>query len=158
MSNDAMSHPYILVVDDEPDIRGLVQEILEDENYVVQVAENGEMARKARRDRRPDLVLLDVWMPDVDGITLLQEWSESKQDLCPVVIMSGHGTVETAIEATRLGAVDYIEKPLSLAQLLRTTEATLKQAKPVQKRSFISVSADGPVGKSEAMQVLRGQA
>ncbi len=153
-----MTTGRVLVVDDESDIRSLIQEILTDEGYEVHVAADGAEARARYTEQRPDMVLLDIWMPDVDGITLLQEWSESKQDLCPVVIMSGHGTVETAIEATRLGAVDYIEKPLSLAQLLRTTEATLKQAKPVQKRSFISVSADGPVGKSEAMQVLREQA
>jgi two-component system nitrogen regulation response regulator NtrX len=152
-----MTTGRVLVVDDESDIRSLIQEILTDEGYEVQVAADGAEARARYTEQRPDMVLLDIWMPDVDGITLLQEWSESKHDLCPVVIMSGHGTVETAIEATRLGAVDYIEKPLSLAQLLRTTEATLKQTKPVQKPGFISVSAEGPVGKSEAMELLREQ-
>jgi len=116
------SAPYILVVDDEPDIRSLLKEILEDEGYEVDVAENGEAARAAHRARRPDLVLLDIWMPDVDGITLLKEWAEDDGLPMPVIMMSGHGTVETAVEATRLGAYDYIEKPLSLAKLLLTIE------------------------------------
>ena len=99
-----MTSRHILVVDDEPDIRSLVQEILEDEGYSVTTADGGEAARKASRVRRPDLILLDIWMQDVDGITLLREWSENGGLPCPVVMMSGHGTVETAVEATRLGA------------------------------------------------------
>ena len=92
--------PYILVVDDEPDIRNLVREILEDEGYEVAVAENGSEARDSQRARRADLVLLDIWMPDVDGITLLKEWSKEEGGLSiPVIMMSGHGTVETAVEA-----------------------------------------------------------
>ena len=91
-----MSAPYILVVDDEPDIRNLVQEILEDEDYEVATAENSERARSALRNRRPELVLLDIWMPDLDGITLLKEWAEGDGLPCPVIMMSGHGTVETA--------------------------------------------------------------
>ena len=118
-----MSAPYILVVDDEPDICGLVKEILEDEDYEVGTAENGASARRALRERRPDLILLDIWMPDVDGITLLKEWAEGDEGLpCPVIMMSGHGTVETAVEATRLGAYDFLEKPLSLAKLLLTVQ------------------------------------
>ena len=114
-----MSAPYILVVDDEPDICGLVKEILEDEGYEVGTAEHGASARRALRERRPDLILLDIWMPDVDGITLLKEWAEGDEGLpCPVIMMSGHGTVETAVEATRLGAYDFLEKPLSLAKLI----------------------------------------
>ena len=102
----------IMIIDDEPDIRSLVHDILEDEGYSVTTAEGGEAARKARRTRRPDLILLDIWMEDVDGITLLREWSESGDLPCPVVMMSGHGTVETAVEATRLGAYDFINKPI----------------------------------------------
>ena len=118
-----MSAPYILVVDDEPDICGLVKEILEDEDYEVGTAENGASARRALRERRPDLILLDIWMPDVDGITLLKEWAEGEEGLpCPVIMMSGHGTVETAVEATRLGAYDFLEKPLSLAKLILTVQ------------------------------------
>jgi len=110
-----MTTAHILVVDDEPDIRGLLKEILEDEGFEVTIAENAERAREARRQRRPDLILLDIWMPDTDGITLLKEWSDGTTVDTPVIMMSGHGTVETAVEATRLGAYDFIEKPLSIA-------------------------------------------
>src|ERR1700684_1010727 len=120
-----MSAMRILVVDDEADIRGLLKEILSEEGYEVEVAANAEQARAARARQTPDLVLLDIWMPDVDGITLLREWSSANADGCPVVMMSGHGTVETAVEATRLGAFDFVEKPLSLAKLLRTVERAL---------------------------------
>ena len=111
---------HILVVDDEPDIRILLKEILEDEGFEVTAAENAAQARDARRMRRPDLILLDIWMPDTDGITLLKEWSDGSHVDVPVIMMSGHGTVETAVEATRLGAYDFIEKPLSIAKLLIT--------------------------------------
>jgi len=102
-----MSEAQILVVDDEPDIRQLVQEILEDEGYSVQVAKDGENARLVYAQQKPDLVLLDIWMPDIDGISLLKEWSASGSIDSQVVIMSGHGTLETAVEATRLGAFDF---------------------------------------------------
>ncbi len=121
-----MSDPYILVVDDEPDIRHLVQEILEDEGYIVEVAESGAGARAAIREKKPRLVLLDIWMPDEDGVTLLKDLNQSGQLGFPVVMISGHGTVETAVEATRHGAVDFIEKPLSLAKLLLTVEKALQ--------------------------------
>ena len=123
-----MSDPQVLVVDDEEDIRILIQDILTDEDYGVTVAANAAEARAARAARKFDLVLLDIWMPDTDGITLLREWSDSGELNCPVVIMSGHGTVDTAVEATRLGAFDFVEKPLSLAKLLRTVEAALEAA------------------------------
>lgn len=153
--------PYILVVDDEPEIRRLLQEILVDEGYEVMVAENARSAREAHRARRPDLVLLDIWMPDVDGITLLKEWSEAEQGLpIPVIMMSGHGTVETAVEATRLGAYDFIEKPLSLAKLLLTVEHALHneqlQRENVQLRRLSHIPAE-PIGKSPRMQKLREQ-
>jgi len=155
-----MSTPYILVVDDEPEIRHLVQEILEDEGYEVSVAENAEEARRARRLRRPDLVLLDIWMPDVDGITLLKEWSSENGLDMPVIIMSGHATVETAVEATRLGAYDFIEKPLSLAKLLLTVENTLHTDK-LRKENIdlrrYSHHRIEPVGKSSLMHKLREQ-
>ncbi len=155
-----MSSPYILVVDDEPDIRTLVQEILEDEDYEVGTAENGETARAALRSRRPDLVLLDIWMPDLDGITLLKEWSEDEGLPCPVIMMSGHGTVETAVEATRLGAYDFLEKPLSLAKLLLTVERAMEAEKlqreniGLRKRSAPVIE---PTGKSPVIQRLREQ-
>ena len=152
--------PYILVVDDEPDIRHLVQEILEDEGYEVSVAENGEAARDAHRQRRPDLVLLDIWMPDLDGISLLKEWSEDGHLPMPVIVMSGHGTVETAVEATRLGAYDFIEKPLSLAKLLLTIEHALETEQLQQEnRGLLEQAAPikAPIGKSPQMQQLREQ-
>lgn len=153
--------PYILVVDDEPDIRNLVREILEDEGYEVSVAENGSEARNSRRARRPDLVLLDIWMPDVDGITLLKEWSKEEGGLSiPVIMMSGHGTVETAVEATRLGAYDFIEKPLSLAKLLLTIEHALEADK--LQRENLGLRKQGQtsielLGKSVTMQNFRAE-
>ncbi|MBF0257183.1 MAG: sigma-54-dependent Fis family transcriptional regulator, partial [Gammaproteobacteria bacterium] len=155
-----MSTAYILVVDDEPDIRGLVQEILQDEGYQVATAENGAKAREAMRHRRPELVLLDIWMPDVDGITLLKEWGEKADLPCPIIMMSGHGTVETAVEATRLGAYDFLEKPLSLAKLLLTVERALESDRLQQENKGLRSQAaqlQEPVGKSAAMHRLREQ-
>ncbi len=155
-----MNLPFILVVDDEPDIRDSVKDILEDEGYGVGLAENGEAARAALRERRPDLILLDIWMPDIDGISLLKEWSEGDGLPCPVIIMSGHGTVETAVEATRLGAYDFLEKPLSLAKLLLTVERALETERLVMenvglRRSYRPIIE--PVGHSQVMQRLREQ-
>ncbi len=155
-----MSAPYILVVDDEPDIRELVSEILQDEGYQVVTAENGEQARQALRERRPDLILLDIWMPDVDGISLLKEWAEAGELPCPVIMMSGHGTVETAVEATRLGAYDFLEKPLSLAKLLLTVERALEAHRLAQENiQFRARDATmvEPVGNSQVMVRLREQ-
>ncbi len=151
-----MSASRILVVDDEADIRGLLKEILSEEGYEVEVAANAGQARTSKVRQSPDLVLLDIWMPDVDGITLLREWSTSAADGCPVVMMSGHGTVETAVEATRLGAFDFVEKPLSLAKLLRTVERALDAGKrrrqpvnPLPPQLLV------PAGKSKLVQQLR---
>src|SRR3974390_828561 len=121
-----MNASRILVVDDESDIRRLLQEILTEKGSEVGVAADAGQARAARARQTPDLVLLDIWMPDTDGITLLREWSNEATGSCPVVMMSGHGTVETAVEATRLGAYDFVEKPLSLAKLLRGVERALE--------------------------------
>ena len=153
-----MSAAHILVVDDEADIRGLLKEILSEEGYAVDVAANAAQARASRARQTPDLVLLDIWMPDVDGITLLREWSSSNSDDCPVVMMSGHGTVETAVEATRLGAFDFVEKPLSLAKLLRTVERALDAGR--RRRQAGKLFAPGsiaPAGKSKLMQQLRSE-
>jgi len=154
-----MTQPHILVVDDEPDIRDLVREILEDEGYRVSLAENGEAARTAYARQPPDLVLLDIWMPDVDGITLLREWSAAGGLECPVVVMSGHGTVETAIEATRLGAHDFVQKPISLARLLaivgQALEADRKRPRPAVMQP---APASEPIGSSAVMQLLRSKA
>jgi two-component system, NtrC family, nitrogen regulation response regulator NtrX len=156
-----MTAYHILVVDDEPEIRNLVREILEEEGYEVSVAESGDDAQRARRLRRPDLILLDIWMPDTDGITLLKQWSEAGGLPCPVIMMSGHGTVETAVEATRLGAYDFIEKPLSLAKLLLTVERALEADKLRRENVGLRQHAQPvtePIGKSPAMQRLREQA
>src|SRR5688572_32176747 len=117
---------HILVVDDEVGIRELLSEILADEGHQVMLAESAGEARKLRERIRPDLVLLDIWMPDTDGITLLKEWAASGQLTMPVVMMSGHGTIETAVEATRIGALDYLEKPIALQRLLATVKRALR--------------------------------
>ncbi len=153
-----MSTAHILVVDDEADIRTLLKEILSEEGYEVDVAANAAQARASRAKQTPDLVLLDIWMPDVDGITLLREWSATTTNSCPVVMMSGHGTVETAVEATRLGAFDFVEKPLSLAKLLRTVERALDAGKRRRQSGKLMVPPlMVPVGKSKLMQQLRAE-
>jgi DNA-binding NtrC family response regulator len=149
--------PHILVIDDEPDIRSSVKDILEDEGYVVDLAANGAAARLCITERQPDLILLDIWMPDVDGITLLKEFFSEFHLTAPVVMMSGHGTVETAVEATRIGARDFIEKPLSLAKLLHTVEHALAGGKAKSSMVHPLVSAVPPVGKSVQIQHLREQ-
>lgn len=122
-----MTNSSVLVVDDEPDIRSLLQEILEDEGFNVSTADNAQSAQRSIEEIQPDLVLLDIWMPDTDGVTLLKSWKKSGELQFPVIMISGHGTVETAVEATRHGAVDFIEKPLSLAKLLLTVERALAE-------------------------------
>jgi two-component system, NtrC family, nitrogen regulation response regulator NtrX len=153
-----MTASRILVVDDEADIRGLLKEILAEEGYEVEVAADATQARTSRATLVPDLVLLDIWMPDTDGITLLREWSMTDGYDCPVVMMSGHGTVETAVEATRLGAFDFVEKPLSLTKLLRTVERALDAG----RRKRLSERTQGsslavPIGKSKVTISLREQ-
>lgn len=120
----------ILVVDDEMGIRALLHEILTDEGHSVELAENAAQARAFRDRARPDLVLLDIWMPDVDGITLLKEWSASAQLGMPVIMMSGHGTIDTAVEATKFGAMAFLEKPITLQKLLRAVEQGLSKPAP----------------------------
>ena len=123
----------ILVVDDEIGIRELLSEILRDEGYQVRLAENAGQARAQRAQARPDLVLLDIWMPDTDGITLLKEWATTGMLTMPVVMMSGHGTIDTAVEATRIGAFDFLEKPIALQKLLATVGKALKRGEPQTK-------------------------
>ncbi len=151
--------PYILVVDDEPDICTSVKDILEDEGYAVAIAENGETARNLVRQKIPDMVLLDIWMPGIDGISLLKEFSNDLTMTAPVIMMSGHGNVETAVEATRLGAKDFIEKPLSLAKLLHTVEHTLAEAKQNMPHcpQRLPLQPVPPVGKTVQIQLLREQ-
>ena len=151
-----MSTPHVLVVDDEADIRALIDEILSEEGYQVTVAADANEARAARGSGRFDLVLLDIWMPGTDGISLLREWSEPGELECPVVMMSGHGTVDTAVEATRLGAFDFVEKPLSLAKLLHTVERAIEAAKKSSPpiRSMLP-SLFSPIGRSPLIKALR---
>jgi two-component system, NtrC family, nitrogen regulation response regulator NtrX len=153
-----MSTARILVVDDEIDIRELVRDILSEEGYAVDTAANAAEARAACARQAPDLVLLDIWMPDTDGISLLREWQQTQAITAPVVMMSGHGTVETAVEATRLGAVDYVEKPLSLAKLLRTVQRAIDEGKRRRRASRTLVPPlIAPVGRSRLMRDLREQ-
>ena len=143
----------ILVVDDEAGIRELLQEILHDEGHQVLLAENAEAARQAFDCNATDLVLLDIWMPDTDGITLLKEWSASGQLSMPVVMMSGHGTIDTAVEATKIGAFDFLEKPIALQKLLHTVGRALKH-KTTRSKPFSGLSA---LGKSPVILELQNR-
>ena len=120
----------ILVVDDELGIRALLSEILSDEGHTIELAENAAQARSSRERMRPDLVLLDIWMPDVDGVTLLKEWGGAGLLTMPVIMMSGHGTIDTAVEATKFGAIAFLEKPITLQKLLRAVEQALVKTAP----------------------------
>src|SRR6201985_3508073 len=162
----------ILVVDDEMGIRELLSEILSDEGHVVETAENAQHARDYRLRQAPDLVLLDIWMPDTDGVTLLKEWAAQGQLTMPVIMMSGHATIDTAVEATKIGALNFLEKPIALQKLLKAVEQGLargnaavvpggvaaKPALPVSTSSVASaaalpmLSADGVSGGALAAQ------
>src|SRR5436309_7905486 len=132
----------ILIVDDEVGIRELLSEILQDEGYRVSVAENATEARAYRLRAQPALVLLDIWMPDTDGVTLLREWAASGLLTMPVVMMSGHGTIETDVEATKIGAFDFLEKPIGLSKLLSTIARAFKMA-ATQEPRHVSLAALG---------------
>ncbi len=146
-----MASKHILVVDDEIGIRELLRDILQDEGYQVQLAENAAAARAARLHERPDMVLLDIWMPDCDGITLLKEWANSSLLSMPVVMMSGHGTIDTAVEATRIGAFDFLEKPIALQKLLKTVATALKHGEQLPKSEMSLAS----LGKSPIVTALK---
>jgi DNA-binding NtrC family response regulator len=139
----------ILVVDDEVGIRELLSEILADEGHQVSLAESAGDARRLRERSRPDLVLLDIWMPDTDGITLLKEWAASGQLNMPVVMMSGHATIETAVEATRIGALDFLEKPIALQRLLATVKRALRNpdAAPSPQLTLAAVGRSGALAE-----------
>jgi DNA-binding NtrC family response regulator len=141
----------ILVVDDEIGIRELLSEILQDEGYRVALAENASEARAYRQRHQPALVLLDIWMPDTDGVTLLREWGSSAQLTMPVIMMSGHGTIETAVEATRIGAFDFLEKPIGLSKLLTTIARAFKTAATKEPRriSLAILGTSAPVRDAE---------
>ena len=130
----------ILVVDDELGIRDLLSEILNDEGHSVEVAENAAQARAARLRERPDLVLLDIWMPDTDGVTLLKEWSSTGALTMPVIMMSGHATIDTAVEATKIGALAFLEKPITLQKLLQAVEQGLTRSMAPVAASMLMAS------------------
>jgi len=134
-----MTIKTVLVVDDEAGIRELLSEILFDEGYGVHLAENAAQARQLLEQQRPDIVLLDIWMPDTDGLTLLKEWVAQGRLTMPVVMMSGHGTIETALEATRIGAADFLEKPIALKKLLATVAQVLQQGCYTQPAQSVKV-------------------
>jgi len=141
----------ILVVDDEIGIRELLSEILHDEGYQVRLAENAGQARTLRSQGRPDLVLLDIWMPDTDGITLLKEWASAGLLTMPVVMMSGHGTIDTAVEATRIGAYDFLEKPIALQKLLATVGRALRSGEQQVKPTLMLAT----LGRAPAVAELK---
>jgi len=135
-----MTKAKILIIDDEEDIRESLTDILKDEGYEIIVAENALKAKEIKSKIRFDLILLDIWMPDCDGISLLKQWAKDKEINCPVIMMSGHGTIDTAIEATKIGAFDFLEKPISLQKLLKTISLALKKSIHINKLdvSFIT--------------------
>jgi DNA-binding NtrC family response regulator len=154
----------ILVVDDEVGIRELLSEILYDEGHTVELAENAAQARAARLRSRPDLVLLDIWMPDTDGVSLLKEWGSQGLLDMPVIMMSGHATIDTAVEATRIGALDFLEKPITLQRLLKTISSALARGRvPAPVPAAVSMSAvpledelDPPALQASASDVPAG--
>ncbi len=146
-----MASQNILVVDDEIGIRELLSDILTDEGHRISLAENAQSAREHRLKQRPDLVLLDIWMPDCDGVSLLKEWGNAGLLTMPVVMMSGHGTIDTAVEATRIGAFDFLEKPIALQKLLKTVNAALKHAEHLPKTELNLAS----LGKSPVINELK---
>jgi len=123
----------LLIVDDEKDIRDSLKDILMDEGYEIFLAENALEAKKIKLSQKMDLILLDIWMPDIDGLSLLKEWASNNEINCPVIMMSGHGTIDTAIEATKIGATDFLEKPISLQKLLKTISSSLKSSVELKK-------------------------
>ena len=131
----------ILVVDDEMGIRELLSEILGDEGHVVTMAENAQQARQIRATTTPDLVLLDIWMPDTDGVTLLKEWQRDRMLTMPVIMMSGHATIDTAVEATRIGALNFLEKPISLQKLLKAVQQGLSRGQDTMRPGTLATMA-----------------
>jgi DNA-binding NtrC family response regulator len=143
----------ILVVDDEMGIRELLSEILGDEGHVVTTAEDANHAREIRLTGEPDLVLLDIWMPDTDGVTLLKEWQRDGLLTMPVIMMSGHATIDTAVEATRIGAMNFLEKPISLQKLLKTVQQGLSRG-PDHARGTLIAQGMRSNGLSEKPELV----
>lgn len=146
----------ILVVDDEMGIRELLSEILGDEGHAVQLAENAQQARQARQQGAPDLVLLDIWMPDTDGVTLLKEWQRDGLLTMPVIMMSGHATIDTAVEATRIGALNFLEKPIALQKLLKAVQQGLARGQEAARAPALAprpqVAAAVPAAPEPSVQ------
>jgi DNA-binding NtrC family response regulator len=142
----------ILVVDDELGIRELLADILNDEGHTVSLAENAAQARLKRLEARPDLVLLDIWMPDTDGVSLLKEWAASRQLTMPVVMMSGHATIETAVEATKIGAQSFLEKPITLAKLLKAVSTAL--ASPLKSDATLAITPTKIIQRNQNAQTV----
>ena len=140
----------ILVVDDEMGIRELLMEILSDEGHVVQTAENAREARLARASGAPDLVLLDIWMPDTDGVTLLKEWQRDGLLTMPVIMMSGHATIDTAVEATRIGALNFLEKPIAMQKLLKAVQQGLTRTPEVVRHAPVPLRVVAPQPEERA--------
>ncbi len=139
----------ILVVDDELGIRDLLSDILNDEGHTVELAENAAQARLARQSARPDLVLLDIWMPDTDGVTLLKEWRGTGLLTMPVIMMSGHATIDTAVEATRIGAQSFLEKPITLQKLLKAVDQALSRDAAARKPVVDTAETAAPTASSD---------
>ena len=152
----------ILVVDDEMGIRELLSEILGDEGHAIQLAENAQQARDARAAGAPDLVLLDIWMPDTDGVTLLKEWQRDGLLTMPVIMMSGHATIDTAVEATRIGALNFLEKPIALQKLLKAVQQGLTRAQEAVRAPAIAprpmMAPQPDEGSSTASALFAAQA
>ncbi len=144
----------ILVVDDELGIRDLLFEILNDEGHHVELAENAAQARSARAAARPDLVLLDIWMPDTDGVTLLKEWASTGMLNMPVIMMSGHATIETAVQATRIGALAFLEKPITMQKLLKAVDQGLARKPALPDRPVLGVVPSQPISQAELSPVM----
>ena len=147
----------ILVVDDEMGIRELLSEILSDEGHVVQTAENAQQAREARAAETPDLVLLDIWMPDTDGVTLLKEWQRDGYLTMPVIMMSGHATIDTAVEATRIGAMNFLEKPIALQKLLQAVQQGLARNQERNRPTSVTmVQHNAVMGETRTVSPVTG--
>jgi len=146
----------ILVVDDEMGIRELLSEILSDEGHAIQLAENAQQAREARAGGAPDLVLLDIWMPDTDGVTLLKEWQRDGLLTMPVIMMSGHATIDTAVEATRIGALNFLEKPIALQKLLKAVQQGLTRAQETVRAPVLAPRPVQPAPADEAASHATG--
>ncbi|NBW53984.1 MAG: response regulator [Betaproteobacteria bacterium] len=144
----------ILVVDDELGIRDLLFEILNDEGHHVELAENAAQARSARAAARPDLVLLDIWMPDTDGVTLLKEWASTGMLNMPVIMMSGHATIETAVQATRIGALAFLEKPITMQKLLKAVDQGLARKPALPDRPVLGVVPSQPMSQAALSPVM----